>query len=285
MNLSTLIKSETAVFFNQKVSFEKLESPAVEIPRTIAVRWWWKQHSWAAYQLPNGVKVMSDRQMALMVGQSKTNVKNFVESNNLETITVQIPNGVTIQGNTLPTVAAYLQQLLKEDNLQQHRLSLTRREWEELIKALSDNDLQNGKLLVPNPRFFRSNYQVIAAKPIQIELENNITLEVLALPSGEYRIGYGEGLNCIQANPNWLLENSSKKARTLAQLKLSPFAVQCRVATKEGIKHMYTLGCDDWLSIWEYFANKGNRRATAVLKACAKESISSRVAKFLCSHS
>ena len=91
MNLSTLIKSETAVFFNQKVSFEKLESPAVEIPRTIAVRWWWKQHSWAAYQLPNGVKVMSDRQMALMVGQSKTNVKNFVESNNLETITVQIP--------------------------------------------------------------------------------------------------------------------------------------------------------------------------------------------------
>ncbi len=162
-------------------------------------------------------------------------------------------------------------------------MSLSRCEWKELIKALSDNDLHNRKPLVPNPNFFTSNYQVISSQAIQIQLENDITLEVLVMPSGEYRIGYEEGLNCIQSNPNWLLENSPKKARTLAKLNLSPCPVKCLVAVSEGLKQIYTLSCDDWLSIWEYFANKGNRRATAILKACAKESIALRVAKLLSS--
>jgi hypothetical protein len=281
MNLSTAIKLETAVTHNQTNSFKIPENLAVETPKAIAIRWWWKQYSWGAYELVNGIKVMSDRQMALIVGQAKTNVKNFVQLNNLHTITVQIPSKATIKGHTLPTVATYLQQLLKEDKLQQHRLSLSHDEWEELINALLDNDVQNKEPLVPNPKFFTSNYQVLTAKPIQIELENSITLEVLAMPSGEYRIGYDEGLNCIQSNPNWLLENSPKKAKTLTQLKLSPYPVKCLVPVAEGIKQIYTLGCDDWLSVWEYFANKGNRRATAVLKACAKESIALRVAKLL----
>ncbi|QLE59789.1 hypothetical protein [Nostoc sp. TCL26-01] len=281
MTLTTTVKPEPTVSsINQLESFE-IKRNITDIPKTITVRWWWKQHSWAAYQLPDGIKVMSDRQMALMLGQSKTDVKNFVESNHLETISVQIPSKVIIQGNTLPTIAAYLQHLLKEDKLQQHRLSLSRCEWKELIKALSDNDLHNRKPLVPNPNFFTSNYQVISSQAIQIELENDITLEVLVMPSGEYRIGYEEGLNCIQSNPNWLLENSPKKARTLTKLNLSPCPVKCLVAVSEGFKQIYTLSCDDWLSIWEYFANKGNRRATAILKACAKESIASRVVKLL----
>jgi hypothetical protein len=281
MNLSTSIKLETAVTHNQTESFKIPDNFAVETPKVLAIRWWWKQYSWGAYQLANGIKVMSDRQMALIVGQSKTNVKNFVQLNNLQTINVQIPSKVIIQGHILPTVASYLQQLLKEEKLQQHRLSLSHDEWEELVKALLDNDVGNRESLVPNPKFFTSNFQVLTAKAIQIILENNITLEVLAMPSGEYRIGYDEGLNCIQSNSNWLLENSPKKARTLAKLNLSPCPVKCLVGVSEGIKQIYTLGCDDWLSIWEYFANKGNRRATAILKACAKENIASRVVKLL----
>ncbi|MBD2364240.1 hypothetical protein H6G36_24175 [Anabaena minutissima FACHB-250] len=282
MNLSTAIKQETAVTHNPVERF-KITDNFIEIPKAISTRWWWKQYFWGAYQLANGIKVMSDRQMALMVGQSKTNVKNFVQLNNLHTITVQVPSKAIIKGHTLPTVATYLQQLLKEDKLQNHRLSLSCEEWEELIKALSDNDIHNRETLVPNPKFFTSNYQVLSATPIQIELENNITLEVLAIQSGEYRIGYEEGLNCIQSNPNWLLENSPKKARTLTKLNLSPCPVKCLIAVSGGLKQIYTLGCDDWLSIWEYFANKGNRRATAILKACAKESIALRVAKLLSS--
>jgi hypothetical protein len=41
------------------------------------------------------------------------------------------------------------------------------------------------------------------------------------------------------------------------------------------------LDWDDWLSVWEYLANRGNTKATAVLKACAKESIPVRVSKVL----
>ncbi|BAY67043.1 hypothetical protein NIES22_71870 (plasmid) [Calothrix brevissima NIES-22] len=283
MNLSTAIKPETTINHTKPESFKIPENIATQIPKTINIRWWWKHHSWAAYELVNGIKVMSDRQMALIVGQSKGNVKNFVQSNNLQVIPVQIPSKVIIQGHTLPTVATYLHQLLKEDKLEQHPLSLSRNEWKELIKALTNNDVQNREPLVPNPRFFSRNYQVVSAKPIQIKLDNNMTLEILAMPSGEYRIGYDEGLNCIQCNPNWLLEDSPKKAKTLAQLKLSPSPVKCLIPASDGIKQIYTLSCDDWLSIWEYFANKGNRRATAILKACAKESISFRVAKLLSS--
>jgi hypothetical protein len=86
MHLPTTVKLETIVTSpNQIGSFEIPNNNSTYILKTIAVRWWWKQHSWGAYQLSNGIKLMSDRQMALMVGQSKTNVKNFVESNNLET--------------------------------------------------------------------------------------------------------------------------------------------------------------------------------------------------------
>jgi hypothetical protein len=283
MNLSTTIKPETTINQTKSESFKISENIAIQIPKTINIRWWWKHHSWAAYELGNGIKVMSDRQMSLIVEQSRGDVKNFVKSKNLQAIPVQIPSKVIIQGHTLLTVATYLQQLLKEDKLQQHRLSLSRNEWKELIKALSNNDVQNREPVVPNPRFFSRNYQIVSAKPIQLKLDDNMTLEILAMQSGEYRIGYDEGLNCIQCNPNWLLENSPKKAKTLTQLKLSPCPVKCLIPASEEIKQIYTLSCDDWLSIWEYFANKGNRRATAILKACAKESISFRAAKLLSS--
>lgn len=250
------------------------------VAKTIAIRWWWKQYSWSAYQLPSGVKVMSLRQMALMVGQPKSNVKEFVNENKLETITVTIPNGAIINANTLPTVAAYLQQLLLSGNLQQHRLSLCRHEWKELIAALSNND-QNKDLFVPNPNFFKNNYRLVTAKPIYITLSNNIPLEILVLETGECHISCTEGLNCIHAEPNWLLEGSAKKLRILTKLNVSPLTTQCQIATQSGIRQVYTLSYDDWLSIWEYFAKHGRKRAIDVLKACAKESIPSRVASLI----
>lgn len=279
MNENPSLNLQNVEASEHKKTLDTLENSTTNIPKTIVARWWWRQYSWSAYQLPNGLKVMSDRQMAIMVGQSKANVRNFVSANNLETVKIKIPNGIIITAKTLPTVAAYLKRLLELGNLQYHRLSLNKREWQELIATLSGNKLGHGNFLLPNPRFFHHNYQVVTATPIKIELENNIVLEVLVLPSGEYHIGYREGLICIKVNPNWLLQNSLKKAKVLTRLKLSPLVVQCQISTSEGMKQIHTLGCKDWLSVWEYFAKKGNRRAIAMLKACAFESIANRVAK------
>ncbi len=278
MNINPDFTPQTDVDSNHKKILEVSEnSDDMDIPKTVAALWRWRGHSWAAYELPNGLKVMSDRQMSIMVGQSKANVRNFVDAYNLETITVKTPNGMIIQAKTLPTVAAYLELLLKSGNLQHHRLSLNQYEWKDLIRTLADNNLGNRKLLIPNPRFFEPNYRVVTAKSIEIEIVNNIVVEVLVLASGEYRIGYSQGLNCIKVNPHWLLQDSYKKAKVFTRLKLSPLVVQCKVDTPSGTKSIHTLSCKDWLSVWEYFAKKRNRRAVSILKACAKENIASRV--------
>lgn len=91
------------------------------IPKTTASNWRWKQHSWAAYQLSDGMKVMSARRVAQLAGQPITDVINFVQSNDLETLNVIIPSRVVINAITLPSIAIYLQRLLEEDKLQ-HRL-------------------------------------------------------------------------------------------------------------------------------------------------------------------
>ena len=59
----------------------------------------------------------------------------------------------------------------------------------------------------------------------------------------------------------------------MSDLNLSKDITECRVITKHGFKSVYALSIKDWFSIWEHFANRGNRLATAILKACAKEAI------------
>lgn len=217
---------------------------------------------------------MSIRQIALLVGQPRKIVRDYLESNSSEAMTVQLSNGKITQVYSLSVGANYLQKLLDEGNLVYHPLSLTHIKWRELIRALRHPEL--GKAATPNPCFFTGDYRVSSANALQIQFENNINLEVLVLQSGEYRIEHHEGLKCIKSNPNWLTQHSKVKARILSQLKLSTDNVECRVNTQTGTKSIYALSLEDWLSVWEYFANKGNRRATAILKACALESISTR---------
>jgi hypothetical protein len=250
-----------------------------EFPKVTFTSWYWRHCSWSAYQLPNGVKVMSKRQMGLLVGQPKCSVQNFVESNDLEAIAIQLPNGKLTQAYPLPVGAIYLQKLLNNGDLRSHRLLLNTSEWRQLIDALFHPS--RGKAVTPNPCFFTGDYRVAAATSVQVMLENDINLEVLVLRSGEYRIEHCEGLKCIKSNSRWFSECSPVKAKIFDRLKLSKDAVECRVQREDAVKSIYALSLDDWLSVWEYFANKRNRRATAVLKACARESISARVAKSL----
>ena len=251
----------------------------LEMPKTVIGYWHWKQYSWSVYELPNGMKVMSDRQMGLLVGQPKVNVSIFVQSNGLETIRVELPNGKQTQVYPLSVAAIYLQKLLDKGLLKVHRLPLDNDEWQDVITALC-NPVRD-KAVTPNPYFFTGDYRVTVAKALPIKLDNNINLEILVLRSGEYRIEHREGLKSISSNPGWLVQYSPSKAKIFSRLKLSTDTVECRVITDKEIKSIYALSFEDWLSVWEYFANKGNRQATAILKAWAKESIASRISRLM----
>ncbi len=242
-----------------------------QLPRVSISYWRYHGESWRAYQLPNGAKLMSDRQMAQLVGQPKKTVREFIESQNLETIDVRVDNGKLIRAYPLSVAAIYLSKLLTSGDLDKHPLAISRRQWHSLIKALSQKEPGRGNM--PNPCFFTGNYRVEMPVQVQLELEANISIQILVLHSGEYYIEYQEGLRCIQHNLNWLVNYSPKKARILSGLKLSNDIVECRVRTQEKFKSMYALSLPDWLSVWGYFVNKGNRYAIALLKAFAREGI------------
>ena len=242
-----------------------------QLPRVSTTSWHYHDKSWKAYQLPNGALFMSDRQMALLVGQPKNIVRSFIESQSLETLTAQIENGVEVQIYPLSVAAIYLSTLLKNGDLDKHPTQLSRREWHSLIKGLCNFKPASGN--TPNPCFFSGNYWVEIANPLSVEIEADISIQVLVLQSGEYRIEYQAGLRCVGHDPDWLVNYSYKKARTLSDLILSKDITECRVVTKHGLKSVYALSIRDWLAIWEHFANRGNRLATAILKACATEAI------------
>ena len=248
-----------------------------QLPRVSISCWRYYDQCWKAYQLPNGALFMSDRQLALLVGQPKKIVRSFIESLSLETLTVQIDNGVEVRVYPLSVAAIYLSTLLKNGSLDRHPLMFSRREWHSLIKALGR--FEGTSRSTPNPCFFTGNYWVEIARKISVELEVNLNIQVLLLQSGECRIEYQEGLRCVQHDSNWLVNYSSKKARVLSDLKLSKDITECRVMEKDGFISIYALSIPDWLSVWEHFANKGNRNAIALLKTCAKIGIDLRIKK------
>ena len=262
---------------NKNLTFPQQNSD--ELPKVVMAQWHWGRHAWATYKLPNGVMVMGERQLAKAVGQSRKDVKSFLKQNYLQGISVKIPNGKVIKSYTLSTVALYLRQLLKEGYLELHRFSLEYHQWEDLIIDLLYP--QTRKPAAPNPWFFRGSYRIALAKSILIPFGNRVQLEVLILTSGEYRIGFEEGMSRIGSKSDWLTDSSPKRGQILSKLELSNEVVECQVATNEGIKVVYTLGCSDWLALWEYFAYQKNRKAIYLLKACAQEGIADRVTKAL----
>ncbi|KAB8313902.1 hypothetical protein SD81_040760 [Tolypothrix campylonemoides VB511288] len=257
-----------------------------EIPIVTATKLRWQHYTWTAYKLPTGQLVFSDRQMALAVGQSKEAALDFVRSNNLNTILVQLPNRTLMKANPLSTVAAYWKSL--------HQLGFTNCSnsfnWKEFLEWVEQSASKSLKSeLCPISKFKMDTQNlktVVSAQPIKLQLQNsytsnqNLQLEVLALSSGEYRISHQSGLAVIGTNLNWLkeLKNSPRKLRTLENKGFTGLSKFCYVHTPDGAQEIETLSLDDWLTIWEYFANHSNTKASAVLKACAKESIPKRAA-------
>lgn len=259
-----------------------------EISKVTVSKLRWQQYSWTAYKLPIGQLVFSDRQMALAVGQSKKAAQDFVHNNNLNTILVQLPNGTQMRANPLSTVAAYWKSLLKLGLITNFSNSF---DWEEFLEWVEKSASKFLKTEGCSISKFKTDTQnlktVVSAQPIKLQLQDglatsnqNLQLEVLVLFSGEYRINYQSGLAVIGTNSNWLkeLKNSPRKLRSIENKGFSGLSKFCYVHTSNGVQEIETLSIDDWLTIWEYFANHGNTKASAVLKACAKESLQKRAA-------
>ncbi|WP_143598254.1 hypothetical protein [Tolypothrix sp. NIES-4075] len=258
-----------------------------EIPKVTVTKLRWQQYSWTAYKLTTGELVFSDRQMALAVGQSKKAAQDFVRNNNLNTILVQLPNRTLMRANPLSTVAAYWKSLLALDLITN---SSNLFNWEEFLEWVEKSASKFLKSESPISKFkidTQNLKTVVSAQPIKLQLQDelvtsnqNLELEVLVLFSGEYRISYQSGLAVIGTNLNWLkaLKNSPRKLRALENKGFSGLSKLCYVHTSSCVREIETLSIDDWLTIWEYFANHNNTKASAVLKACAKESIQKRAA-------
>jgi hypothetical protein len=250
-----------------------------ELPKGITSKWCWKKYFFTTYKLPNKIMLMSEKQLAKTVERTRTDVKTFFQQYRLEAILISIPNGQIVESYTLLSVAFYLRRLLKEGSLNYHRFDLNYQQWEDLIFNLSIQQIK--KTAVPNPCFFRSSFCLTTAKPINIQFDNGIQLEILILSSGEYRISFEAGMGCIGSSSNLLTDNSLKRGQLFSRLKLSREVIECQVVTKQGVKFVYTLRCSDWLALWEYFAYQKNRKAIYLLGACAQENIVVRVAKAL----
>jgi hypothetical protein len=255
----------------------KTDPKPIRYPKVTYSHWQFSGKIWRTYQLSDGEKLMSDRQMALLVGRSKKAVKKFIESRRLETHIVRVGNGRLVKVYPLSVAAIYLSTLLREGHLQKHRFNISRDDWYCIIKALSDSESESNPIL--NCYFFTGNYLVESGEPLQVRFDANISLQVLVLHSGEYRIDYREGLRYINRSVDWFIHESPKKAKSLANLGLSRDIVECRIRIQEEFQSMYALSLQDWLSIWGYFAKKGNRKAIALLNACAREGIEALIAK------
>ncbi|MEM7580378.1 MAG: hypothetical protein ACFB02_22685 [Mastigocoleus sp.] len=267
MSLSDNDKNKQDCYINRKLN---LEYPRVILAsRNIDLYKYW------VYQLPNGSQVMTKRQIGKFVEQSRDDVDTFIKYHDMEAMTVELPNRELTQVYSLSTCVAYLERLLANGRLRFHRLSLKPREWDKLIDLLSTD--KGGKAITPNPCYFDGSYSVVSAQAIPIQLNEGIDLEILVLPSGEYRIEHEEGLRCIKAPSKWLSTHSSNKAKIFNKLKLSRDIVECRIHDKESEKSLYTLNFSEWLSIWKHFASRRNTKAVAVLTSFARTNLHVRI--------
>lgn len=253
------------------------------IPLVKSTRFTYKDDSWAVYQLPNGELVMSDHQMSLPLGQSKKSAKKFVQMHKLPTITIQIPNRKVVDGYPLTTVAAYWQHLYETGQIPKQLPAGI--DWEDLIKSLKNGTQETPLNQLPEAEATDEEQftqpTLTPAKPIVLKLQERLQLrlEVLELQDNEYRISFESGLAVAGLFPNWLLDLPSSRSRLkkLEKMGFSGVSKQCSLKTPEGYLTVESLSIDDWLTIWEFLASRGNSKAAAVLKACALENIPSRV--------
>lgn len=270
-NISLKSDSHTAQIDSEEETL--LSAPSVKI-----TRWRYKEYAFFAYQLPSGELVMSDRQISAPVRQSRKEATEFIQSHALENIYVRVPNKQIINAYPLSTVAIYWKFLL--DNQLIPPETHLQYDWEEIIEALRDakQNLEQASTGI-SIRSYQNNFSMIPARSLTINLEKDLSIEVLVLQNNECRISHEAGLSLIGIFPNWLKELSNTP-KTLKKLKkngfdgASKFCLIDRTFRQEIVE---TLSYDDWLVIWGLFASYSNTKAAAILTACGKKTIPMRV--------
>jgi len=240
----------------------------------------WQNFSIGAYQLPNGELVLTDKQMSLPIKQSTKLARNFVDTNNLPQIWVTLPNGKVQQVNPLSTLTIYWRYLLESNLIPQFLDAQEQINLQKITEQLETSPRQELILSQAQPVLSKSEQSsFLSVKPIYLKIETDKKpypeLELLSLPNGDYRISYEAGLLLIGSTPDWLatLEHSPKKLKSLRKRGFSGETITCYKSGMKGDYVTKTLSFSDFLTIWEYFANKGNTQATAILKALAKPGI------------
>lgn len=142
-------------------------------------------------------------------------------------------------------------------------------QWLELIKFA-----MTGKTTEPHEIH---NLPIYEAELITLKVQKKVELKVCILSEqeSEYYLGFAEGLEAIEANPNWIqqLEDAPSKLSMLRRKGFSGVTKWCQVKIGQSNLTMETLTFKDWLVIWEFFACRGNTKAAALLRACAESNI------------
>jgi hypothetical protein len=263
-------------------------SPLIAIaPLTKMKRFWCRNAPFMAYQITEtGEIVLSARQ--LIIKNVKTvdqKASKFIESNNLATREVTLPNRSKVTAYPLPTVVAYWS-YLNSYNL------LPEPEKKVLAALISGEDIkeereylkENASRVTPKA-VENIDHPVPLAKVVKVKiLPEAPELTIFIMTDNQihpYWIEETEGLGYIRASTTALCEQTggARRQEFLTKKKCT-FATKTCFQEKDGrvfkvnIRPFY-----DWIRIWEYFGSQKNGRALSLLAELAMGNLESRVAQ------
>ncbi len=257
---------------------------SVSKPKVKLKRFWCNNISFLAYQLRNGQIVLSESQMIPQANSDiKKFVKTFISANKLKTLSVTLPNRSISTVYPLPTVTAVWSNLNSTEQL-------PLREKKLLASFLSEQPIEEKKSLSDEQAgCINSKVEVIDADPrlvatvVKIKLNKTTQINVLVLYNSYY-IEIYEGFQHLGAQPTWLeeLHDSERRKKTLRQKGFSGEIKTIDYQDNNQVWRVQALSILDWISIWTYFAAKGNTKAIEFLQSLAILNMDRRVKTTFC---
>lgn len=268
---------------NQKVYTAYAQS-SVSTPTVKLKRFWCNNISFLAYQLRNGQIVLSESQMVPQANRDiKKFVKSFISENKLGTLSVTLPNRSTSTVYPLSTVTAVWSNLNSTEQL-------PLREKKLLASFLSEQPIEDKKTLSDevagciNSKTEVTNADLrLVASVVKIKLTKTTQINVLVLYNSYY-IEIYEGFQQLGTQPTWLeeLHDSERRKKTLRQKGFSGEIKTIDYQDKNKVWRVQALSILDWISIWTYFAAKGNTKAIELLQSLAILNMDRRVKTTFC---
>ncbi|MCA1991447.1 MAG: hypothetical protein LDL41_05285 [Coleofasciculus sp. S288] len=257
---------------------------SVSKPTVKLKRFWCNNISFLAYQLRNGQIVLSENQMVPQANSDiKKFVKTFIRENKLKTLSAMLPNRSISTVYPLQTVTAVWSNLNSTEQL-------PLREKKLLASFLSEQPIEDKKTLSGKQACcINSKAEVTDADPrfaatvVKIKLTKTTQINILVF-FNSYYIEIYEGFQQLGTEPTWLeeLHDSERRKKTLRQKGFSGEIKTIDYQDNDKIWRVQALSILDWISIWTYFAAKGNTKAIELLQSLAILNIDRRVKTTFC---